>query len=299
MATIDLRGIEDTIILHFGKEGARINAYTLASALVALADAIKEANSALNMGYSVEVVVEALEDGSFRVRIRTLCRSLKNLFSKETAKVILLGVLASYIYEKTLAPEQEVTVNVDDKYVVIEHGNDRIIVPRDVYEAKNKVKKLDKFRDNVGKAFHVMKNDQQITSFSLDRGPETKDQLPKIPREDFDKLALPPEEEEDDKHVTEVADLQIIKAILERSLRKWEFAWRGVKISAPVLDKLFYDDFFAHRITIAPGDKLEVLLRIHQKRDPKTGVYTNTKYEVIQVREHHPKPQSQQEMWQN
>ena len=296
MATIDLTGIEDTIILHFRKEGARINAYTLASALVALADAIKEANSAINMGYSVEVVVEALEDGSFRIRIRTLYRSLKNLFSKQNVKAILLAVLASYIYERTLAPKEEIIVNVDTKSVVIEHGDDRIIVPRDVYDEKENVKNLARFQETVGKAFHVIKEDQEITSFSLDRGADPKDQLPEIPREDFDKIALPPEEEEDEKEITEVADLQIIRAILERSRRKWEFSWHGVKIPAPVLDQRFYDDFFAHRITIAPGDKLEVVLKIHQKRDPQTSVYTNSTYEVIQVREHHPKPQTQQEM---
>ena len=125
---------------------------------------------------------------------------------------------------------------------------------------------------------------------------EEKDHLPEIPRKDFAKIALTPENEDDEKVVTEVADLQIIKAILKESRRKWEFSWRGVPISAPVLHKGFYDDFIAHRITIAPGDKLEVVLKIHQKRDPQTGVYTNIKYEVIEVREHHPKPQRQQDM---
>jgi len=298
MATIDLRGIEDTIILHFRKEGARINAYTLASTLVAFADAIKEANSVINMGYSVEVVVEALNDGSFRVRIRTLCKSLKNLFSKQNAKVVILGLITCYIYETTLAPDKNIEVNVTDKYVVIEHGDNKIIVPRDVYEEKEKVKKQVKFREKIGKAFHVIKNDPQISSFSLDRGLDPEDYLPEIPREDFDKIELSPENEENEKKVTEVADLQIIKAILKQSRRKWEFSWRGVPISAPVLDKGFYGDFAAHRITIAPGDKLEVLLKIYQKRDSQTGVYTNSKYEIIEVREHLPKskPQQQQEM---
>ena len=257
MAIIDLRGIEDTIILHFRKEGARINAYTLASALVALADSIKEANSAINMGYSVEVVVEALEDGSFRVRIRTLCRSLKNLFSKENAKVVLLGVLTCYIYEKTLGPQEDITVNVDKKYVVIEHGDDRIIIPRDVHEEKEKVEKLVRFQDNVGKAFQIIKNDQQINSFSIDKGKDPKEQLPEIRREDFDKIAILPDEEDEEKSVTEVADLQIIKAILKRSRRKWEFSWRGVKISAPVLDKYFYDNFLLIELQLHPVTRLK------------------------------------------
>lgn len=296
MATIDLTGIENTIILHFGKEGNRINAYTLASALVALADALKEANGAINMGHSVEVVVEGLGDGSFRVRIRTIYRSLKNLFSKQNVKVVLLAVLANYIYERTLSLDEEIKVTVDEKYVVIEQGDDRIIVTRDVHDEKEKVKDLARFSENVGKAFHIIKNDPQITSFSLDRGTDTKDQLPEIPRDKFEKIALLPEDEEGDKQVTEVAELQIIRAILERSHRKWQFSWRGVKISAPVLDPLFYDNFFAHNITIAPGDSLEAVLKIYQKIDPKTGVYTNIKYEVIQVREHHPKTQKQQEI---
>ena len=216
MATIDLRRIEDTIILHFHKEGARINAYTLASTLVAFADAIKEANNVINTGYSVEVVVEGLTDGSFRLRIRTLCKSLNNLFSKENAKIVLLGVLSCYIYEKIIAPEENITVTVNDKCVVIEQGNDRIIVSQDVYEQKKIVEEQTKFKEQVAKAFYIIKGDQQVTSFSIDRGLDPEDNLPKIPRDDFDKIAFLPESEEDEEIVTEIAELQIIKSIAFR-----------------------------------------------------------------------------------
>lgn len=90
--------------------------------------------------------------------------------------------------------------------------------------------------------------------------------------------------------VPELVDLQIVKAILERSKRKWEFMWRGIKISAPVTDEKFYIDFFAHDITIAPGDILQVTLHVYQTKDPATGIYRNTGYEVAQVHSHTPRP---------
>ncbi|HPH40690.1 MAG TPA: hypothetical protein PK274_10775 [Candidatus Fermentibacter daniensis] len=58
MPEIDLRVIGDTIILHLRKEHCVINAYAFATALVALADAAKNANNQINPGYEIEVLVE-------------------------------------------------------------------------------------------------------------------------------------------------------------------------------------------------------------------------------------------------
>jgi len=82
-----------------------------------------------------------------------------------------------------------------------------------------------------------------------------------------------------------------MRAILERSRRRWEFVWRGVRISAPVLDERFYADFAAHKITIAPGDALEVRLKIRQRKDPSTGIMLNDAngYEVVEVLKHLPR----------
>ena len=92
------------------------------------------------------------------------------------------------------------------------------------------------------------------------------------------------------RQIIEIAQLQILRAILERSTRRWEFVWHGITISAPVLDQSFYNDFFEHKITIAPGDSLEAKVKIYQKRDDDTGIYTNDKYEVIEVLKHLPRP---------
>ena len=81
MEVIEIPRETDRFVLHFDTEQHEINAYALASSLVGLANAIKEASSIVNPGYSVEVVVERLEDGSFRAIVKTLVKSAKNIFA--------------------------------------------------------------------------------------------------------------------------------------------------------------------------------------------------------------------------
>jgi len=83
--------------------------------------------------------------------------------------------------------------------------------------------------------------------------------------------------------------VEISRAILERGKRRREFFWRGVKIAAPILDERFFDRFFSHEITIAPGDALEVALRIVQARKPDSGIYGNVRYEIAEVYKHVPR----------
>jgi len=285
MPTVEIRNFEDTIVLYFGGETSRINAYTLASTLVAFADAAKAANAVLNPGYDVEVVVEALAGGSFRATIRTIFKEAGNLFSKDGLKAIVLGVLASVVYEHTLAPNKDVVVNVNSGEVVIQQGETKIIVPRAVHEGAKAAKDSPGFRKAIGDVARAIEADPEVRSFGVGTGPALSDIA--IPRERIAALStwiLEPDG--DERELVETTDLQILRAILERSRRLWQFAWNGVRISAPVVDEKFYQDFFARRITVAPGDSLRVKLVVHQKRDPGHGVFMNTSYEVVEVIKH-------------
>jgi hypothetical protein len=286
MTEIDLRPIGDTIVLHIRKEGHSINAYLLAATLVALADAAKEANERINPGYEIEVVVEALSDGSIKAVLRTIYRSLGNLFSKEALNAIILGIVATYIYEHALAPDKKVGVIVNSGEVIVEQENTKVIIPREVYEAEQKVNTSSRFQDKVGEAFDAMLKDPSITSLSLAADTSVDKESSPIPRKVMELIAMPPKEGKEVQVVDEIADLQIIRAILEKSKRRWEFSWRGFSIPAPILDDKFYSDFISHQIVIAPGDKLKVNLRIYQRRDLVTGIYVNDRYEIIQVLQH-------------
>lgn len=56
-----------------------------------------------------------------------------------------------------------------------------------------------------------------------------------------------------------------------------------------MLDDGFYQDFFAHKITVAPGDSFEAVLKIYQVKDEDTGIFINSKYEIIKINRHIPR----------
>lgn len=286
METVDIREFEQEFVIHFGTQRQTINAYTLASTLVSLADAVKEANIIINPGYEIEVLVDVIGPGSFRARIKAIYRGLQNLFSGSDLKAIVLGVVASYVYQITLAPDIKIQINVGEKQVVIEQGNHKVIIPREVHDAVKQVEKSEKFKNSLGQMFDAVERDKEISSIGIARTMSDEKPPIEIPRDRFALISRRVEPEEGVREVEEVTEVQISRAILDRSKRRWEFVWRGIKIPAPVSDDKFYDDFFAHRITIAPGDQMSVRLRIYQRKNDDTGIFINERYEIIEVLKH-------------
>lgn len=290
MDVVEIPRETDSFILHFATDQKRVNAYALASALVGLADAIKQANAIINPGYSVEVVVERLEDGSFRTTVRAITKKSAGLLAGEAPKAILYGVLSTWIYNHAMEPPQQPKPPifiVTDNSVKIESGGTTIIVPRDVYEATKQVDRSDQFRKSMGQVFSGALRDPDISGLKL-TPPGNWPTYPIIPRQVFPDLA----EDSDsasDSITTERVRLEISRAIMARGRRKWEFYWRGIKIAAPVLDEHFYDIFADHQVTIAPGDMLDAVLKIYRRIDPDSGIMVNTKYEVVEVIGHIPR----------
>lgn len=293
MATINIQEFEESFVIHFGTEFHRINAYTLASTLVAVADAAKAANVSINPGYEIEVLVEALGPGSFKAQIRAITKSAANLFTGDNAKNIVLGVIASFIFEHTLSPDKDVSIVVNADEVVVEQGDNKIVIPRQVHAAVEEAKKSAAFRGSIGRAFGAVERDSQVGSIGLTAKFDEPKPLLDVPRQRFASIAADQQivTLDDIREVTEITTVQIMRAILEPSRRRWEFVWQGVRISAPVLDERFFADFAAHKITIAPGDALEVRLKLRQKKDGVTGIYVNDPngYEVLEVVDHLPR----------
>jgi hypothetical protein len=287
MHVVEIPRETDKFILHFETPRHEVNAFALATSLVGLANAVKEANSIVNPGHSIEVVVERLEDGSFRALIKTITKQARNIFASEASKAILYGLISTWIYEHAFHDDKPPIVIVNEGSVEVRTGDTRVIVPRETYEAKKAVERSEHFQRSMSQIFAGALLDRDVTGLKL-TPPGKWPSLPVVPRESFAKLIVRLDIDEANA-VVEDAHLEISRAILARGRRKWEFYWRGMKISAPVLDESFYDKFFAHEITIAPGDVLNVLLKIYRKTDTDSGITMNSRYEVVEVLDHEPR----------
>jgi hypothetical protein len=291
LAELRIAEFENTIVLYFQTPEPRVNAYALAATLVALADSAKAAARTLNSGVEIEIVVEALSSGSFRAKVTAVAREAGLFVKNQVVTGIVIGVLASYVYDHTLGKKEPVQVIVQTDEVIVVSGNDRVVVPRAVHDAKQLVEKDPTFVRSMDRMLSSAVIDDRVTGFGL--APSLDSPLPAvILNRELLEMRDPLEQEPKTRVIEEDADLYIVKAIMERSTRKWEFKWHGINISAPIKDPNFYDDFAKHNFTIAPGDEFQARIAIYQKRDDLSGVYSNTKYEVLHVYRHvsRPKP---------
>jgi len=104
---IDFRPFENEFIIHYGVDNHKINAKTFAESLISLTNSIKSANSIINPGFEIEIIVESTEIGSFKVNTKTIYNSLSSIFSKDNIKNIVLGIIASVIYDLSKPSEKE------------------------------------------------------------------------------------------------------------------------------------------------------------------------------------------------
>lgn len=291
MAELRIAEFENTIVLYFQTPEPRVNAYALAATLVALADSAKAAARTLNSGVEIEIVVEAMSSGSFRAKVTAVAREAGLFVKNQLITGIVIGVLASYVYDHTLGKKEPVQVIVQTDEVIVVSGNDRVVVPRAVHDAKQLVEKDPNFVRSMDRMLSSAVIDDRVTGLGLAPSLDSPPPAVILNRELLE-MRDPLEQEPKTRVIEEDADLYIVKAIMERSTRKWEFKWHGINISAPIKDPNFYDDFAKHNFTIAPGDEFQARIAIYQKRDDLSGVYSNTKYEVLHVYRHvsRPKP---------
>jgi hypothetical protein len=162
MPTINISHIEDTLVIHFDTAGTRINAYTLASTLVSIADAAKAANSSINVGHDIEVVVESIGPGSFRAVLRAVYKQAGNLFSSESAREFVLAILAAFIYERACSVDHAVKVEVYTEEVVVQSGQNKVVIPRKVYDGTRTAEQNPHFVRSMGKVFESVGSDDDV-----------------------------------------------------------------------------------------------------------------------------------------
>lgn len=287
----DLRLLHgDSVVVYFGRPDHQIDAHTFANALIAFVDTARSVNSVLYGGGEVELVLEAVTQGSVRALLKRIPKGTPG-FLAEGVKNILWTAVGMALLNPILSPPQKIEVSVQSDEIIISSGDQRVIVPRQVYEAMPNISKSPEVKANVARTYRALQEDPAIKSFGLapyTLSSPTASPIFSIGQQDFPKavqnLAVPPEVFEKTRVREEKARLVVLKAWLNHARRKWSFEWNGVPISAPIKDEKFLSEIENRQHLFGSGDALDVVLTFKQNFDDELGVYTNDQNSYV-VRE--------------
>lgn len=285
MAYIDIASFNaDRIVLHFGGDTNAIDAETFARSLLGFVEMARAVDGAINPHQEIEILVEAEGGGSYRTTIRRIAHSYGGFFS-EGAKAIFWSIVATIIYDHFIKNDPDVKVVINTDEVLIYRGFDRIVVPRQTYDAARNATKNPEVQTGLERTFEPLERNPRVTDFGLTQSLTDPTPLLQIPREKFqlftNRTAVTVVAPEAERVRTEKARVVIVKAWLNHKRRKWTFEWNGVPISAPITDEKFLDKIERREYLIGAGDALDVEVTFRQHYDPKIGTYINDPHSFV------------------
>lgn len=273
--------------IKFDGQQHQVDANVLVSSLIHTTTIVQEVNKYLNSGKKIEIKVKALEKGSFLCHIElieTTLDTLKNLLTKDNIEVgaAIVGTVVGLIELKKFLKgkkAKEVQQQGDKTKIVNKDGNVIIIenATFNIYEHSPVVK------DALAQNFDVLNNDPAITGFEITDKNEKP--LVRVDKSEFVDLSQKSEEvEEGERKIVEAATVNVVRVSFEENL-KWDFYYRGIKISAKIADPSFYV-LIDKGEAFAKGDILEVELQINQKFDESVNTFVTKSYQVNKIVRH-------------
>lgn len=279
--------IDNDFKIKFDGQQHQVDANTLISSLIHTTTVVQEVNNFLNSGKKIEIKVKALEKGSFLVHIElveTALQSLKNLLTKDNIEVAaaIIGTVVGLIeIKKVLKGKKPKEVKPEgDRTKITNENGDILIIENatfNIYENNTKVK------DALSQNFDVINNDPAITGFEL----TDKNEVPiiRVEKDEFADMALKSDYFlEGERQLIEASTINIVRLSFEENL-KWDFYYRGIKISAKIADPIFYE-LINKGEAFAKGDTLEVELQMNQKFDDSVNTYVTKSYQVNKIIRH-------------
>jgi hypothetical protein len=291
METLDLTDFGHKFVIHYGGRLNEVNANTFANSLIYLSNVIDTINQEVNPGFSIEIIIEAIGPGSFRPKLKIAGVRLKDVFKgfiKKDQIVIILIML--FTLWKSGGPNN-ITTTLKKEQAIIETKTKKIILPKTIYEITTHVYGNISIQKNITNNFTLLDEDPSITDFGITKDLGDEDLVFKADKKDFPFLAEKQiiEDTESSRRVEEKAVIQVIKSILERKKRKWEFVWKGFRITAIIEDDNFFEAL-EDGLKFGIGDNIEVTLEIKQSYDKNAGVWINESYIIKKYHKYIPAP---------
>lgn len=287
MSAIDIRELGEELILHFGladsPRKSEIDANTLSNSLTASIDLIAALAQADQSGTRIEVYVEAIGEGSFKVKLNVW---FEEFFGgpKKSAGTLITGLLIAYLTAQIFGPN--VVIEIQGDVVILEEGDRRVVMSLQTYKALQESERNGIANSKAAKVFENLEGDENITSLGI--GDEWRAQPTlKIERQDFKRFTTNRTEKKTRK-TRERTELNVLKAWFVSGRKNWQFVWNNISISARITDEHFFDLLSERQIILGDGDKLDVTLEIEQEFNEVAKVWMNKKYTVTQFYGHTP-----------
>ncbi len=273
--------------IKFDGQQHQVDANVLISSLIHTSTIIQEVNRYLYSGKKIEIKVKALEKGSFLCHIElveTAIDALKNLLTKENIEVgaAIIGTLVGLIeIKKFLKGKKAKAIQQEGDKTKIENKNGEVLIIENatfnIYEHSLVVK------DALAQNFDALKNDPAITGFEITDKNEKP--LVVVDKSEFEDLSQKSEEiEEGERKLIEAATVNIVRLSFEENL-KWDFYYRGIKISAKIADPAFFE-LIDKGEAFAKGDVLEIELQINQRFEESVNTFVTKSYQVNRIIRH-------------
>ena len=283
--------IDNNFKIKFDGQEHQLDANTLINSLIHISSIIQEVNSYYNSGKKIEIKIKALEKGSFLINIELVesaLEHLKNLLTKdnvEYAAAIIGSVIGLVELKKFLKGKKAKSVDekTNEKVRIENEEGEVIYIENFTY---NIYQNSPIIKDALAQNFETLDNDPNITAFEITDKNEVS--LIRVEKVEFDGMSIKSDEITNGERVLiEAANLNILRLSFEGNL-KWDFYYKGNKISAKILDKTFYE-LIDKGQSFAKGDILEVELQINQIWEEAVNTFINKSYSVTKILRHIPR----------
>ena len=280
--------------IKFDGQAHQVDIQVLISSLIHTTTVVQELNKYIDSGKKIEIKVKALEKGSFLIHLElleTTFESLKTIFTKENiivASSLITGLVAFIQLKKHLKGKSPKEVRNENSTTIIINGdNSKLSIDSNIYQIYESSTVIN---DALSQNFDTIDQDPAISAFEITD--EKENPYVRVERSDFKDLSQKTEIiDENKKTIIENTSLYIVRLSFEEGL-KWDFYYRGNKISAKIADPNF-QKLIDNGESFAKGDILEVELQINQIFENSVNTYINKSYQVNRIIKHHNRGEQQ------
>ncbi|MDB5188924.1 MAG: hypothetical protein JWM92_522 [Candidatus Nomurabacteria bacterium] len=272
---------QETLTVKFDGQEHQVDVQTFAYSVLNFATVIKEANKKVT-GSPIEINIKAPEKGSVLVDLVTkVTQSPTLLHGLHTGADLVTVVAGLYGFHKFISGRKIKETKKEDGGITIhlEDGS-TMTVAENVY---NIYVTTPAISNGISQHFSALSDDPAVSKFEVIR---KEKRIIEVDKEDYDRLSIKQQiETENARRIVESAELHVYKIVFDKTDRKWEFYYKGNRISANITDEDFFKMIDGGE-SFAKGDLLRVDLQINQSMDESVGIYVNQSYQVLKVHEH-------------